>query len=85
MYYYTLPKNANYYTVSKIGVGTKEEPFRPDIPDGFSFVCTECSDGKYLVFTSTELPGKLSIPPQELETICNEKGINYDDAMKWKV
>jgi hypothetical protein len=85
MYYYTLPKNVNYYIVSKIGTGTSEDPIRPDIPEGYSFVGTDCSDGDYLIFTSTELPGKLSIPPQELETICNQKGINYEDVLKWKV
>lgn len=85
MYYYTLPRNINYYTVSKIGTGTEEDSYRPDIPDGFSFVGVDCQDGDYFVFTNTELPGKIPISHKDLKSVCEAKGIKHSDILKWKV
>ncbi len=79
-----------YYTVNKIGDGTEENPFRPDLPEGVSFVGNIGSDGEYLVAVPVEITEtttrKKQLPRQALENACNKKGFPYDDvANKWNV
>jgi hypothetical protein len=79
-----------HYTVNKIGTGTNDDPFRPDIPEGTPFVGNVGSDGEYLIATNVELSDttkrKRQLPRQALENACNAKGLMYDDvANKWFV
>lgn len=77
-----------YYTVNRIGDGTEDNPFRPDLPAGTSFVGQE-QDGEYLVAIIKELPEqagrKKQLPRQALEATAKEKGLKYDDVVTWFV
>lgn len=77
-----------YYTVKTIGSGTELDPFRPDLPEGTSFVGQE-KDGEYLVAIVKVLPEqagrKKQLPRQALEATAKAKGFTYDDVMKWNV
>jgi hypothetical protein len=80
----------NYYTLPKIGTGTKDDPYRPDIPDSTPFVGNIGSDGDYLILTNVELPTKTNrvkqLPIQGLQNACNSKGIPFNDVYnKWNV
>jgi hypothetical protein len=80
----------NYYTLPKIGTGTNDDPYRPDIPDGTSFVGIIGSDGDYLIATPVELPTKANrvkqLPFQALQNSCSAKGLPFDDVYnKWNV
>lgn len=80
----------NYYTLPKIGTGTSDDPFRPDIPDGTPFVGNVGNDGEYLIATPADLPTKTGrtkqLPYQALQNACNAKGIPFDEAYnKWFV
>lgn len=79
----------NYYTLPKIGKGTSEDPYRPDVPEGTSFVGNVGADAEYLIATPLELTaktGRTKQPPrQALENACKAKSIKYDDAVKWSV
>lgn len=80
----------NYYTLPKIGTGTRDDPFRPDIPNGTPFVGNVGNDGDYLIVTPADLPAKTGqvkqLPYQALQNACNAKGIPFDDVYnKWFV
>lgn len=80
----------NYYTLPRIGTGTDADPYRPDIPNGTSFVGTIGSDGEYLIMTPVDLPVKANrikqLPIQGLQNACNAKGIPFNDVYsKWFV
>jgi hypothetical protein len=78
-----------YYTVNTIGDGTEDNPFRPDLPEGTSFVGNVGSDGEYLVALPLELSEttkmKRQLPRQALENVSLLKGLFYDDVAKWNV
>jgi hypothetical protein len=78
-----------YYTVNKIGDGSHDNPFRPDLPEGTSFVGNMGSDGEYLVALPIELAEttklKRQLPRQALENACVLKGLFYDDVTTWLV
>jgi hypothetical protein len=77
-----------YYTVKRIGSGTELDPYRPDLPEGVSFVGYE-RDGEYLVAVTKEMPEqvgrKKQLPRQALENAAHAKGIMYEDVAKWFV
>lgn len=81
----------NYYTCPKIGSGTSTDPYRPDIPDGTSFVGNIGSDGGYLIATTVDLGSDTTtrikqLPIQALQNTCNAKGLPFDDVYnKWSV
>lgn len=81
----------NYYTLPKIGTGTNDDPFRPDIPNGTPFVGNIGSDGNYLIATTVDLGADTAqrvkqLPYQALQNACNAKGIPFDDVYsKWFV
>lgn len=48
------------YCVPKIGTGTEDDPFRPDLPEGTAFSGQDCDCGDdcgFLVFTPNEVEG----------------------------
>jgi hypothetical protein len=79
-----------YYVVNKIGTGTIDDPFRPDLDAGTSFVGNVGNDNKFIIATPTQQatkPGRLQLPPiQQLKDACTARGINFDDVLnKWMV
>jgi hypothetical protein len=72
----------NYYVVDKIGDGSKQDPFRPNITSDVSYVCTEINDNKFLVGTNEIL---LETTVTDLQSYCNVNGIVYEDVLKWFV
>lgn len=76
-----------YYTVPVIGDGSEDNPFRPDLPEGTSFVGNIGSDGEYLVASPVDLADttkrKKQLPRQALEATANAKGLKYDDVLMW--
>lgn len=75
MYYYVLPK---------IGTGTNDDPYRPDVPVGISFVGNEIRDGVFLVGTPVKLTGKSVITQAQIENYCYNNRIKTSDVLnKW--
>lgn len=79
-----------YYIVPRIGTGTNDDPYRPDVDAGTSFVGEVGTDGNYIIATLTpqsNKTGRTQIPPiQALQDACNTRGINYSDVVnKWSV
>lgn len=76
-----------YYTTPTIGVGTYDDPIRPDVPDGTSWVGQDNPDGTYLIATPTRLPAKTgrrerpSLPEQE----AARRGLALVDIERWFV
>jgi hypothetical protein len=77
-----------YYTVKRIGSGTELDPYRPDLPEGVSFVGYE-KDGEYLIAVTKDLPEqagrKKQLPRQALEATAKTKGLEYVKVAKWFV
>lgn len=77
-----------YYTVNKIGDGSEQNPFKPDLPEGESFVGHE-KDGEYIIAVTRELPVKagrnIQLPRQALENAAKAKRLKYDNVTKWFV
>lgn len=71
----------NYYILSKIGTGTDSDPFRPDIPDGVTYVCAETNEGNFLTLTPFDMP----YPITDLQGACSYYGLNYSDVITWSV
>lgn len=78
----------NYYTVSIIGSGSEIDPFRPNIPDNISFV-GQLNGIDYLIATPHDLSGwsqaTYHMPRVALETICNARGLIYENVIEWNV
>lgn len=81
----------NYYTVNKIGTGTNDDPFRPDVPSGTAYVGNVGSDDQYLIATTNDLGTDTftqvkQLPTQALQNACNAKGIPFTDVYSiWNV
>ncbi|MEC0265135.1 hypothetical protein [Paenibacillus anseongense] len=65
-----------YYILPKIGTGTDEDPYRPEILDEISFVSAECR-GQFFVVTKDEIVGKIPLSQAEVEHYCYNNRINY--------
>lgn len=73
-----------YYAVAKIGSGTQDDYFRPNVPNGTRYVANESTDGTmFLVATSTEIAGYT--PVVDLQGTCATLGISYSDVLTWAV
>lgn len=78
-----------YYTVPLIGTGTDEDPYRPDVPEGVSWVGQ--TDGKdFFIITTKELPdapGRVKqLPWQAVENATKARGLKFNDVKnKWWV
>ena len=79
-------------TVPVIGTGTQDDPYRPDIPEGTSFVghC-DLGTGTYLIAiaknaTVSAKAGRteLSSKKQKSEAI-NARGLRVEDIDTWKI
>lgn len=77
-----------YYTLPRIGTGTDEDPFRPDVEPGTSWVGAP-NGTDYLIATPSDLPAKTGrtkrLPRQALENAAHARGIQYADLMRWRV
>lgn len=70
-----------FYLVEKIGDGTEENWFRPNVPNGVSYVCTDVGN-RFLVGTNDVL---LETLVANLQSFCEDNGLNYSDVSKWFV
>ena len=70
-----------YYVVKTIGDGTEENSFRPNVPEGVSYVCNYVGNS-YLVGTITAL-NETEIT--DLQTFCSSNNLIYEDISKWSV
>lgn len=78
----------NYYTAPRIGSGTSDDPYRPDVPAGTSWVGnTDGSD--YLIATPANLSEtakrKRQLPRPALEAAAKARGLRYEDVSRWRV
>lgn len=74
-----------YYTLPAIGTGTIDDPFRPDLPDGTSWVGTP-HDGSYLIATRSPIPpqtGRRERPDPTAEAA--RRGLAIADVRRWWV
>lgn len=78
----------NHYTVPRIGTGTADDPFRPDLPAGTSWVGN--TDGTdYLIATPADLSDttkrKRRLPEPPLREAAEARGFRYEDVTTWRV
>lgn len=74
-----------YYSVAKVGTGTSDDPFRPDVPDGVSWVGGDCGD-MFIIGTDVAISVLTPLTDSELQSHCANNGIVYDDVVgKWYV
>ncbi|MDI6872555.1 MAG: hypothetical protein QME79_14625 [Bacillota bacterium] len=67
-----------WYKVPAVGSGEMDDPRRPDLPEGISWVGN--GDGKhYLVAIAEEVPGVTPLTPEEARTEAAALGL--DPAM----
>ena len=77
-----------YYVVKTIGDGTRLNPFRPNLPDGTSFVGIEYK-GFYLVGINEDLPDSSTVKKQvtlsQIEQAAVSRGYTLADVQSWFV
>jgi hypothetical protein len=77
-----------YYLVKTIGDGSDENPIRPDLPIGISFVGITYK-GFYLVGLNVDLPDtatiKKQVTMQQIENAALSRGYTLADVMSWFV
>lgn len=77
-----------YYLVKAIGDGTKDNPIRPNLPEGTSFVGVTAK-GYYLVELNVDLPDtadiKKQVTLQQIENAAVSRGYTLADVMSWFV
>lgn len=83
----------NFYLVRRIGSGTATDPYRPDLPDGTSFVGIE-HNAMYLVGVEGELPpaapdntreGPFSRMHERIQQAVTQRGRTIDELNVWRV
>jgi hypothetical protein len=74
-----------YYVLPKIGDGTQDDPIRPDIPEGISFVNHPCDDGTCLTATAVQIPNLTPMSLEGLEYECEMRGLSFDEVLTWFV
>ncbi len=78
-----------YYTVPLIGTGTDEDPIRPDVPAGTSWVGNAISSRRYLIATPVDLPPQADRTKREkrtqLEETAKGAGWRHEDVESWQV
>lgn len=85
MYYYTVAaiQSTDVPRIYRLkGITTI---FVPDVPEGTIYVGSLCADGTFLIATAELIPNLDPIPESELENVCNEKGVSYENALTWYV
>jgi hypothetical protein len=77
-----------YYVVKAIGDGSDENPIRPNLPIGTSYVGISYK-GYYLVGLNEDLPDtadrKKQVTMQQIENAAISRGYTLDDVNKWFV
>jgi hypothetical protein len=77
-----------YYVVKAIGDGTRDNPIRPNLPDGTSFVGITAK-GFYLVGLNEDLPDtidrKKQVTMQQIESAATSRGATLNDVIPWFV
>lgn len=81
----------NFYVVARTGTGTAEDPYRPDLPAGTSFVGIE-RQGVYLIGTEawlsqggSVLAGPLSRLHDRIKQEVEKRGRTIDELNVWRV
>lgn len=75
-----------YYSVAKAGSGTIDDPFRPNLPSGVSWVGQDCGDGTFLVAMDAAVSGLTPLTDSEVQNICTANGISFAEVTgKWNV
>lgn len=74
-----------FYLVERIGDGTRENPFRPDIVGSFVWspdnVCKTCNT--YIIATNEQIEYLQEVT--DLERACEVRGLNEEDVNNWFV
>jgi hypothetical protein len=77
-----------YYVVKGIGTGADNDPIRPDVPDGITFVGITAK-GYYLIASISDLPDSTNIKKQvttaQIETNAISRGYTLAQVMSWFV
>lgn len=74
-----------FYVVPRIGDGSSENPYRPDLPEGTSFVGAWHGQNGYLVAVPAEIAGRTALSEAERQTECAARGIAAEDVLTWSV
>lgn len=77
-----------YYIVKAIGDGSRDNPIRPNLPQGTSFVGIAYK-GYYLVGINVDLPDsadiKKQVTLQQIESAAVSRGYTLNDVQSWFV
>lgn len=82
----------NFHLVQRIGTGTVDDPYRPDLPDGTSFVGVE-RNAMYLVGVEDVLPapgpdsreGPFPRMNKRIQQAVTQRGRTIDELNVWRV
>jgi hypothetical protein len=75
-----------FYLVPASGTGTRDDPFRPDLPAGTPFVGQRVG-AEYLVLTPAPIAGLSELPHgANLEAAAARRGLTYSDLLDiWQI
>lgn len=64
------------YVVPKIGSGTEDDPYRPDISDDVPWTGVPAAVGNvFIIFTDHDLPGKAPVAPANKAATLQARGL----------
>lgn len=77
-----------FYTVRRLGRGTIDDPYRPDLPEGVDWIGAEAK-GVYMVAVDREIaaaPGRSgSFRHDQMDEHLSERGLSSDQLQVWAV
>lgn len=74
-----------YYIIYPVlGDGTSENPRRPDVPAGTSWVGADHGT-TYLLASPTAIPGETALTEAQLAAECEARGLTLADVQTWNV
>ena len=77
-----------WYMVKRIGTGTEDNPYRPDLPDGTSWL-GQRKGANYIIVTSTEIldgNGRERVMPAQIENALRGFDITREEVLqRWQL
>lgn len=84
-------KEPRLYLVPLIGIGTEDDPIRPDVPVGTSWAGNALDSETYLIATHADLEARRGVASVErskaaVDAATSRKAaMSYDDVVSWSV
>lgn len=77
----------HYYIVPRVGTGTDDDPYRPDVPDGTSWVgLANGVNHSYLIAAADTIDGLTELTETNVREQCAARGLLVNDVLNvWRV